>query len=117
MEKEVIRVAKKAIETAIVNELTGYNKPLSKYVVEVIEDHKDEIKDIIDGAVVELITLPEFKKSFTKAVNTKLAKILVNKMGGELEKKVNELKQDPVSRARITVALDKLMEEVCGEEK
>ena len=39
MEKEILQTAKAAISEAIVKELTGYNKPLSKLTERVIEDN------------------------------------------------------------------------------
>jgi len=48
-------------------------------------------------------------------LHNKLAKVLISKMSGELEKKVNELKQDPTTRAKITLAINKVMEDVLYE--
>jgi len=110
--QEVINAANKAVNQAITTELIGYNRPLSNFVNQVMEKHSSQFIELIDGAVTELIELEEFKKQFKTALNEKLAKILINKMGGELEKKVNELKQSPLTRAKITTALDKLMDEI-----
>jgi len=39
----------------------------------------------------------------------KLARVLITQFGGELEKSVNKLKSDPTTRAKITVAIDSVI--------
>lgn len=112
MEQTVIKVAKAAIYDAVSKELVGYNKPLSNFTNSVLLSHEDEFKTLIDSAVTELLNATDFKIAVKDALHTRLAKILINKMSGELEKKVNELKQDPTTRAKITLAINKVMEDV-----
>ena len=112
MEKEILRVAKQAISQAITTELVGYNKPLSKFVNDVMLEHETEFRSLINDEVNELLNASDFKKALNIALHEKLAKILINKMGGELEKKVNELKQDVTTRAKITLAINKIIEDI-----
>ena len=115
MEQTVIKVAKAAIYDAIGKELVGWNKPLSNFTNAVMLEHETEFKGLINNGVSELLNSTDFKIALKSALHEKLAKLLINKMGGELEKKVNELKQDPTTRAKITLALNKIMEDVLGE--
>ena len=39
----------------------------------------------------------------------KLAKVLISQYGGEIEKTVGQLKANPTSRAKITMAIDSVM--------
>jgi len=112
MEQTVIKVAKAAIYNAINKELIGYNKPLSQFVNAVMLEHEAQFKSIINDGVSELLNADDFKSAIKNALHDKLARILISKMGGELEKKVNELKQDATARAKITLALNKLMEDI-----
>lgn len=112
MEKEIIRIAKESIEKAIINDLTGYQKPLSKYINKVLEKHESEFTSLIDCEVVEILNAKTFKTTLSEALNMKLAKVLVNKLGGELEKKVNELKANPQTRAKITLAISNIINEI-----
>lgn len=112
MEKEILRVAMASIEKAITTELIGYGKPLSKIVDSVIEENTPELRGIINQSIVDIIQHKNFKEALNQALKAKLAKTIVNKMGGELERRVNELKQDPTTRAKVTVALDGLMDEI-----
>lgn len=112
MENKILEQINKAIAKAIIEELVGWDKPLSKLTSEVIEAHSEEIYNLIDKEIITLITNKGFKEELKKALNSKLAKILINRLGGELEKQVNILKANPATRAKITVAIDKLIKEL-----
>ena len=111
MEHTVIKVAKDAIYNAINTELIGYNKPLSIFVNAVMLEHESEFKQIINNGVSELLNADDFKSAIKSALHDKLARIIISRMGGELEKKVNELKQDATTRAKITLAINKVIED------
>jgi len=112
MEKEILHLAENAVKQSIIKSLTeGYGNPLSKLVGQVIDNHSQELTNIIDEEFSSMITSKEFKRGLKTALNEKLAKVLISRMGGELEKQVNELKQNPVTRAKITTAINKVIEE------
>jgi hypothetical protein len=50
-----------------------------------------------------------FRDQIKAALRTKLAKVLIERFGGELEKQVNTLKSDPATRARITLAIEEII--------
>jgi endonuclease III len=112
MEKEILQTAQQAIATAITTELTGYNKPLSNLVNKVISENEDCLFALIDGEIKELISSGGFKNVLKSELQSKLAKVLINKTGGEFEKKVNELKQNPKTRAKITLAIDEIISSI-----
>lgn len=111
MEEEILKVAKGAIGQAIITELTGYNKPLSRLTNKVIEANEPELFDLINREFSALLKSNDFRSKLTDALNEKLAKVLIARMGGELESRVNELKSDPTTRARITLAIQQIIEE------
>jgi hypothetical protein len=111
MEEKILRTVNQAIEKSIVENLTGYNSPLNTFVNEVIENKKGEFIKIIDGEISKIIKSPQFKKSLNQAFNDKLARILISNLGGELEKQVNQLKSNPETRAKITIALSNIINE------
>ena len=111
MEQTILKAANKAIYGAINKELVGYNKPLSNFVNDVLLKYEADFKEIISSGVEELLNATDFKVSLKKAINDKLAKILIKQIGGELEKKVNKLKQDVTTRAKITLAINRVIEE------
>ncbi len=112
MEDRILRGINKAVGEAIQEELVGYGKPLSKLAERVIAAHSDELYELMNDEFVELLTAESFRAVLKKALNEKLAKVLVSRMGGELEKQVNELKGNPVTRAKITTAINKVIEEM-----
>jgi len=112
VEKQILEEVNKAIGASIVDSLTGYNKPLSNLCSKVISDNEVELYKLINDEFSILMNGKGFKTSLRESLNQKLAKTLINKMGGELESRVNELKQNPETRAKITLAISKIIEEL-----
>lgn len=110
MEQEILQTARRAIGDAIVSELTGYNKPLSKLTAKVIEANEVALYALINDEFSALLSSEEFRAALKDALNAKLAKTLIARMGGELEKRVNELKQNPTTRAKITLAIESALD-------
>jgi len=73
---------------------------------------RDRLYRLISDGFAELLTAESFRVALKKAFNEKLAKVLVSRMGGEIEKQVNELKGNLVTRAKITTAINKVIEEL-----
>lgn len=114
LENKILAQINKALGDAIIKELVGYDKPLSKITEDVIESHYNEIYNIIDTEVSGLIRCKAFKGELKKALNAKLAKIMISKIGGTLEKQVNKLRSNPETNAKITLAITKLIDEILG---
>ncbi len=112
LDRRVLDAANKAITEAIVKELVGYKSPLSLIVERVISAHDAEIYNLVDSEVVNLLTAGDFRASLKEALNAKLARVLIQRMGGELEKTVNELKANPATRAKITLAITGIIDEI-----
>jgi division protein CdvB (Snf7/Vps24/ESCRT-III family) len=112
MEKQVLAQVNKAIGGAITQELVGYNKPLNKLVECVIEKHSVELFETVDKAFSNLVTSNEFKQALDSALQKQLARTLISRMGGELEKRVNELKANPQTKAKITLAISSIIDEL-----
>jgi agmatine/peptidylarginine deiminase len=109
MNKQLFKAVENAVTSSIVENLSGYNNPLSKMILSVIDDNKEDLYNLINKEFKELINNTQFKKSLSEALNLKLAKSLINRMGGELESRVNELKSNPNTRAEITLAINNVI--------
>ena len=109
LESKILNQINVALGKAISDELVGYNKPLSKLTEAVISDHQQELYDLINGEFETLLNSDDFKEQLKIALNAKLARTLISRMGGELEKQVNTLKADPTTRAKITLAIDNVL--------
>lgn len=112
LEQQILQSAKKGLADAFNKELVGYNKPLSILTQKVIEKNKDAIFSLINDEVANLIGGTEFRKALKDELNRKLARTLIDRMGGELESRVNELKQNPETRAKITLAISSIIREL-----
>jgi len=112
MDQVILNQVNKAIGEAIKTELIGYNKPLSKICERVLEANNAQLFELINGEFHQLLDSKDFKVEMKAALNSKLAKTLVSRMGGDLEKQVNHLKADPTTRAKVTLAIDKIISEI-----
>ncbi len=112
MEQEIMDQVRKAIGQSIAQTLAGYDSPLKKVVEKVMKDHSAEIHELVGSAVASLLDSSDFKTSLQDAMRHKLAKTLVGKMDGAIEKQVNELRGNPVFRARLTTAIDDILKDL-----
>ena len=105
-EDQLLKAAKSAVYESISRSMANdYNGPIKTAVNAVLNRHLSKIESIVEMAFIGLVNSDGFKESIHSALQDKLARSLVAKMGGELESKVNELKANPETRARITVAI------------
>ena len=114
MEQKVYETVEAAIGDSIKSVLTQYNSPLVPIINGVVETNSAEITEFANGIFMSALKSNTFKTGIKKAVTDKFARQLVAQMGGEIEKRVNELKQNPETRAKITLALTKVVNEIGG---
>lgn len=88
---------------------TVYNSPFSKLVEASIASHSQGFREILDEALKACLNDKDFRQEIVVAIRHTLAKTLVARFGGELEKQVNVLKSDPPTRARITLAIEDIV--------
>lgn len=111
LEKKILAQIEGAIAESVVKELVGYNKPLSELTSRVIKANEQELYDLINTEFSGLLQSDCFREELKSALNSKLAKVLIGRMGGELESQVNKLKADPTTRARITLAIEEIVKQ------
>lgn len=97
------------VREGVKSKLTGYNSPLDKLIQQSIEQHGAELRSLLENAISSSIESADFREEITQAVNRSLAKTLIQRFGGEIEKQVNVLKSDPITRARITMAIEEIV--------
>lgn len=88
----------------------SYKNPFDGVISSAIDSCKEDLHILITEAITECVGDPKFVDEIRAAVRTQLAKTLVIRFGGELEKEVNRLKSNPDTRARINLAIT----EICG---
>lgn len=100
-----------AFRDGIASKLTGYNSPLDKMIQAAFEVHTSALRAILEDSIASCVKDTAFKEHIATAVRSQLAKLLVQRFGGELEKQVNVLKSDPTTRARITLAIEEIVKQ------
>lgn len=87
----------------------GYNSPLKELIEAAIKANAVDFRGLLEEAIASCVKDAEFRESIATAVRHSLAKTLVQRFGGEIEKQVNVLKSDPTTRARITLAIEEIV--------
>ena len=99
------------IREGVKSKLTGYNSPLDKIIESAFLTQKEGIRDLLEEGISKCLSSEAFRHDIQQAVNQNLAKVLVQRFGGEVEKQVNALKSDPTTRARITLAIEQIVKD------
>lgn len=89
----------------------GYSNPLDKLLNDAIATHTPKLRKLFEDAIASCIGDAEFVGEVASATRKTLAKTLVQRFGGELERQVNTLKSDPTTRARITLAIEEIVKQ------
>lgn len=110
-EKLLENAIRDGLREGIKSKLTGYNDPLNKLLNDAITARTSQLRALLDEAIAACIEDPEFRQNIREATSKTLAKTLVQRFGGELEKQVNVLKSDPTTRARITLAIEEIVKQ------
>lgn len=97
------------IREGIKAQFAGYRSPLEKLVTSAIDAHSVKFRSLLEESISACVSNDDFRKEIRGAVQRTLAKTLVQRFGGEIEKQVNVLKSDPTTRARITLAIEEIV--------
>ena len=110
-ETELVNCIRDGIRTGVADKLKGYSSPLDKLINAAIEKHSTDFRKLMDDAIASCLKDAAFRESIAGSVRHTLAKTLVARFGGEMEKQVNALKSDPMTRARITLAIEEIVKQ------
>lgn len=110
-EQDILRASQQAVGESIKSILTGYGSPMTKLVTQVVNEHNDEMKKLITNAFEQVIRTEDFKTSIVNAFSHKVARSIISNNDGLFDKVSNELKQDNVFKAKMTLAVNKIVEE------
>lgn len=109
VEKQVLRAIEEGIRAGVKSKLDGYNSPLAKLIEDSLSKHSGTMRALLEDSIASCLTDPTFREDIATSVRHQLAKTLVQRFGGEMEKQVNVLKSDPTTRARITLAIEEIV--------
>jgi predicted oxidoreductase (fatty acid repression mutant protein) len=111
LEQDILQVAQQAIGKAIGDTLSGYNSPLTKLVLSVVDDHSVELRAIIADSFSKVIGTEDFKQSIINAFSHKVARTIISNNDGLFDKVSNELKQDAIFKSKMALAVSQVVEE------
>jgi hypothetical protein len=100
-----------AIREGIKAKMSGYNSPLENLMKQAIETRHAEFRSLLDESIASCVNDDDFRNEIGSAVRKSLAKTLIQRFGGEMEKQFNALKSDPLTRARITMAIEEIVKQ------
>lgn len=106
LEKQVMQTAKSAISKSLHEIMTKYGSPLNKITERVVEANSVQIEDIMHTCLTEVLSSDELMDQVKLEFKHKVAKLLVSNASGMVDKQINKLKQDPVMKAKIIVAIE-----------
>jgi hypothetical protein len=111
LEAEIVRSAKSAIGKAIQESLTSYNSPLNPLCKNVIAKHSSEISKVVEDSILSTIRGGEFIKYLNDELSHKVARILIDSSKGICDSVINDLKNDNVFRAKLTIVVSDMVKE------
>jgi hypothetical protein len=117
MELDVEKLVKDALNSAIYKGLeeklsARYGKGVfDDLYASVLKQQESTLRAILTEAVSVPLSDAEFRKQIIAGIRQKMATMLVQRFGGEMEKAVNALKSDPATRSRIVLALEQIVAE------
>lgn len=107
--KLVENAVRDGMKAGVEKAFSGYNSPLDKLVNSEIEKQSPAFRTLLEEAISTCVLNDEFRQEIKASVHRHLAKTLIQRFGGEIEKQVNVLKSDPTTRARITLAIEEIV--------
>lgn len=87
----------------------SYKNPLDTIIESAIARHSGAMTKLLDESIAASVNDQQFRDQIAQAVRHNIAKTLIARFGGEIEKQVNVLKSDPATRARITLAIEEIV--------
>lgn len=111
LETQLRQAIHDGIREGVKSRLAGYNSPLEKLLADIFLAESASFRSLLHGAITSAMNDETFRQDMAGQIRKKLAALLVQKFGGELERHVNALKSDPVTRARITLAIEEIVKE------
>lgn len=105
IEDKVLNAIKESLDKSISENITRYNSPIVKFCDEVVKAQEGMIKACIAHNLRKVLGSEDFSNSVEVAMKEKVARIIVSKVGGSIEKEVNELNKHPETQIRMRKGL------------
>lgn len=112
LEKEIVKQVKASIADWISKMLVDqYNSPLRQLVSDVFAEQRSNVEKIMQSVLGEVLNSKEFKVTVKEEFQRKIAKNLVGYLEWTVEKAANELKANPIMKAKMILAIENIINE------
>ena len=111
LEQDILKTAQNSIAKALEESLLNYNSPLIKIIQNVINNNAGIFEEIIEAQIKELASSNEFAAEIKAQLNHSIARALLSCTDSFSKKIVNDLKSNPTVKAKMVVAIEKIVEE------
>ena len=109
---EILNAVRDGIRKGVSEHLGNqYHSPLNDVLKQVIAAKTQDLRGLFEESIASCIADADFQEEIRVAVRHKMARCLIERFGGEMEKQVNALKSDPTTRARITLAIEEIVKQ------
>jgi len=109
LEQTLLNTVQSSMQKAFSESLTGYNSPLQKYVLNIVSKHQTQIESVFNEAVNEVISTDEFKQNAKQVLLHKISKSMLSGIDGSVEKTINLMKQDPIFKSKLVLAVNNIV--------
>lgn len=114
IDKTLIAAVHDGIREGLKTKLMGYKSPVDGIVTAALDRETPALRELLVSSISSAIGDPDFQEQVRKQVRVRLAKKLIERFGGEMERQINTLKSDPATRAKITVAIDDIVSDLAA---
>lgn len=97
------------LQKMLEQQIGSYNNPVAKIAEQILAAHADQIRVLLEDAVSNALSSKVLKSDLREAFGHKVAKLLVSKLEGEVEKRVNDIRSDPIMRAKMLLAIEQVV--------
>ncbi len=110
--KQVLQVAIEAIQEKVIERFSSsYNSPLNKLIDECFTEHEGILRKIVQDTLTGVFGDVQFKVIVKEEFMRKVAKNLIGKMEGTVERAADKLRQDETLKARMILAIENIINE------
>lgn len=105
-----------ALRDQLVKDMDAYKSPVKDIFDCAVAENYNLIKSTFDGILKEAFSSEDFQKELRRQVIKKLAQTVVAQTGSVTDKQLNQLKQDPVFKAQMTLLINQALSPDLGAE-
>ena len=110
LEEEILNATKTILINGI-KSLDGYNNPTKSIVNSVIKEYEPSISLLFKEAIEKTIRSDNFNEELQKLISQRIVRELVSQSESSIARIIQKMKQDETFRARLTLAVDKIVTE------